>query len=87
MSESMRLCGMHHAVRMFGRRVNSEQFHIFSASVNEVMFHSGRHYKHIARANVMRFTTHLRSTLTFDENQDLVDKFVNFATNVFTRRG
>ena len=86
MSESIRLGGMHHAVRMFGRRVNSEQFHIFSASVNEVVFHSGRHRKHIARANVVGFTAQIRSSLAFNKNQDLVDKLVNLATNVFTRR-
>jgi hypothetical protein len=86
MSESIRFCGMDHAVRMFGRRVNSEQFHIFSASVNEVMFHSGGHRKHIARANVVRFTAQVRSSVTFDENQDLVDKLVDFAANVLTRR-
>jgi hypothetical protein len=86
MSESIRLGGVHHAVWMFGRRVNSEQFHIFSASVNEVVFHSGRHRKHIARANVVRFTAQVRSSVAFDENQDLVDKLVDFAANVFTRR-
>ena len=32
----------------------------------------------------MRFTAHIRSSLAFDENQDSVDKLVNFATNVFT---
>src|SRR4029078_1062114 len=85
MSESIRLGGVHQAVRMFGRRVNSEQFHIVGASVNEVMFHSGRHRKHIARVNIVRFTAQVRSSLAFDENQDLVDKLVNFAPNVFTR--
>ena len=47
-SERIRLCDVHHAVRMFGRRVHSEQFHIFGASINEVVFDSGGHYKHIA---------------------------------------
>jgi hypothetical protein len=86
MSESIRLCNVHHAVRMFRRRVHSEQFHFFGASVNEVVFHSGRHREHIAGANVVRVTAQVRSSLSFDENQDLVDKLVNFATNVVTRR-
>ena len=75
MSESIRFCGMDHPVRMFGRRVNSKQFHRFvSAGINEVMLHPGRHSKHIAGANIMRFASQIRSSLAFDENQDLVDK-------------
>jgi hypothetical protein len=34
----------------------------------------------------MRFAAQIRSSLSFDKNQDLVDTPVNFATNVFTRR-
>src|SRR5687768_1510881 len=86
MSESIRLCRVHQAVRMFGRRVHSEHFHIFSTSVDEVVFHSGRYHKHIAWANITLFTAHLCSSRALDEKQDLVDKLVNFATNVLTRR-
>src|SRR5688572_32658963 len=86
MSKSIRLCHVHQGVRMFGRRVHSEHLHIFSAGVDEVMFHSGRHHKHIAWANVTRFSADICSSLALDENQNLVDKLVIFATNVFTRR-
>jgi hypothetical protein len=50
------------------------------------MFHSGRHRKHIARANIVRFAAQIRSSLAFDEDQNLVDRLMNFATNVFARR-
>jgi hypothetical protein len=76
MSESIRFCGMHHTVRMFGRRVNSEQFQSFIASVSEIMFRSGWHRKHIARANIMRFPSHEGLSRTFNKNQNLVNTFV-----------
>ena len=75
---------MHHAVGMFGGRVNSEQFQSLSASVNEIMFRSGRHREHIAGANIMRFSSHDGFSRAFDKNQDLVYKLVDFPANVFT---
>jgi hypothetical protein len=69
MSESICFCGVHHAVRMFGRRVNSEQLQNFIASVNEVMFRSGWHSKHIAGADIMRFASHNRLSRAFGKTR------------------
>ena len=86
MSESIRFCGMHYPVRMFGRRVNGEEFQSFSASVNKIMLRSCGHRKHIASSNSMRFASHYGSARTSDKDQDLVNSFVDFLANVLSRR-
>jgi hypothetical protein len=77
---------MHNTVGMLRRRVDREQFQSFIASVNEIMFRSGGHRKHIARADIMRFPSHDGLSRAFDKNQDLVNNFVDFPANVFPRK-
>jgi hypothetical protein len=86
MSESIGLCRMYNTVGMFWRRVDREQFQNFIASVSEIMFRPGWHRKHIARADIMRFPSHDGLSHAFDKNQDLVNSFVDFTANVFTRK-
>jgi hypothetical protein len=69
MSESIGFCRMHNTVGMFWRRVDREQFQNFTASVREIMFRSGWHCKHIARADIMRFPSPDGLSRAFDKNQ------------------
>src|ERR1700686_4186532 len=86
MSESISFRRMHNTIGMFWRRIECKQFQSFIASVGEIMFRSDRHSKHITRSDIMRFPSHDGLSRTFDKNQDLVNHFVDFPANVFTRK-
>ena len=86
MSESIGFCCMHYTVGMFWRRINREKFQSFIPSVSEIMFRSGWHGKHLARADVMRLRSYDGLARAFHKIQNLVNSFVDFPANVFSRK-
>ena len=86
MCESICLCFMHHAVRVFGRRVNSEHLHGFIASVSEIMFRSSWHSKHVSGPNIMSLLSDESLSRAFYKNQNLIHMFMDFPADIFTRR-